>query len=272
MSFVPAETSTLDVAADLYVVIFRGRLLCASEQAWQPLAPDVLDHLHMPVEHRHYLGALDGQHCFAVFFRQPEQPEIPGYSWQPLRSLLGEVDEELFQLAGRALQITRWYRDHQYCGVCGQQTSESLTDRSLVCQGCGARFYPRIAPCVIGLVIRGDQCLLGRGVRHPEGLYSTLAGFVEPGESAEQAFAREVMEETSIEVTNVRYFGSQPWPFPGQLMIGFTAEYVAGEIRPKPDEIIDADWFSIDALPKIPPQSTIAGQLIRSFVSQIRNR
>lgn len=270
MSFIAAESSSVSVAPQLLVIINRGKLLCRSGDAWQPLTMDFAAAIDAPIHQRHYLGQLDEQHCFALFYGEKTEPDIAGYEWVSLRSLLGHISEEYFQLAGRALQITRWYRNHQYCGACGASTSEDSSDRSLVCGACGLRFYPRISPCVIGLVTRGSECLLAQGVRHPQGLYSTLAGFVEPGESAEQAFAREVMEEVGVTVTNIRYFASQPWPFPGQLMIGFTADYAAGDIRCCDAEIVDAKWFSAFDLPRIPPPSTIAGQIIFSFVEQQR--
>ena len=125
---------------------------------------------------------------------------------------------------------------------------------------------------MIGLVRRGDQCLLARGVRHPEGMYSTLAGFIEPGESAEEAFSREVREEVGIEIHNVHYFASQPWPFPGQLMLAFTADYLRGELKPDGVEILDAAWFSLDNMPQTPPEFTISGKLIDHFIQLMRSK
>lgn len=268
MTFVPAESSATNVEADLYIVIHRGRLLCRLDQTWQPLATNIIESFDTP-DHRHYLGTLNQRHCVAVFFKQKQEPVVDGFEWRDLRSQLGQVSEEYFQLAGRALQITRWYRDHQFCGACGSRTREAKTDRALVCRECEARFYPRISPCVIGLIRRGRQCLLARGTRTPEGMFSTLAGFVEPGETAEQAFAREVKEEVGLEISNIRYHSSQPWPFPGQMMIGFHADYAAGELLLDEKEIIEAAWFDIEDLPMTPPLGTIAGQLIDSFVKEI---
>ncbi len=265
MAFVPAETSAANVTIDLVIAIHRGQLLARIGDNWTPQTVEtcaVLGESH----HRHYLGTLNGAHCFAAFYGHPEEPQVENFEWRTLRSLLGHVSEEAFQLAGRALQITRWYKDHQYCGACGNKTREGTSDRALVCTACEQRFYPRISPCVIGLVIKDNQCLLARGTRTPEGVFTTLAGFVEPGETAEQAFAREVKEEVGVSIKNIRYQYSQPWPFPGQLMLGFYADYDGGDMVLDESEIIEAGWFDTDNLPLTPPLGTIAGKLIQGFV------
>ncbi len=267
MAFVPAESSAVSHDMDVCVAIHRGRLLCPLGSHWSVLDREALT-FSPSSSQSHYLGTLDEQHCFAVFFLGDE-PSFPGYDWQDLRSQLGLLSEEAFQLAGRALQITRWYRDHQFCGACGSKTRESNSDRALVCGQCDQRFYPRISPCVIGLVTRGDECLLARGSRIPEGLFSTLAGFIEPGESAEQALIREVKEEVGIDIKNLRYFDSQPWPFPGQLMLGFHAEYDGGELVLEEEEILEAGWFHKENLPHTPPVGTIAGRLIQAFKEEV---
>ncbi len=267
MVFVPAESRVAGVEVDLVVMIHRGRLLCPKGQAWSPLPVSIQEQFGSG-DHKHYLGALDHQHCEAVFLSGEGEPELTGYEWQDLRSQLGLVSDVYFQLAGRALQITRWYRDHQFCGRCGNSTREAKSDRALVCLKCENRCYPRISPCVIGLVTRGRECLLARGTRTPEGVFTTLAGFVEPGETAEQAFAREVKEEVGIDIKNIQYRSSQPWPFPGQLMLGFFAEYAAGDIVIDENEIIEAGWFDIENLPLSAPLGTIAGQLIQGFVEE----
>ncbi len=267
MGFVPAESSQVTVEPELAIIIHRGRLLCADDQVWAPQPLALVSRVGRP-NHQHYLGTLDGRHCFAYYFNQAHEPKVHEHDWRSLRSLLGHIPEAYFQLAGRALQITRWYRDHQFCGACGHTTEESNNDRALVCTRCETRFYPRISPCVIGLVKRGRECLLARGTRTPEGVFSTLAGFVEPGENAEEAFAREVMEEVGLTITNIQYARSQPWPFPGQLMIGFYADYVSGDIVPEKSEILEAAWFDKENLPHTPPLGTIAGKLIQGFVEE----
>ncbi|MFL0799366.1 MAG: NAD(+) diphosphatase [Agarilytica sp.] len=265
MAFVPAETNAANVTMDLVIAVHRGRLLTPSQSEWAPHQPDIFDTLG-EAHHTHYLGTLNDAHCFTAFYNHTVEPTVQHYEWKPLRSLLGCISEEAFQLAGRALQITRWYRDHQYCGACGSKTRDSRSDRARVCTHCEQRFYPRISPCVIGLVTKGDQCLLARGTRTPEGLFTALAGFVEPGETAEQAFAREVKEEVGVSIENIRYQYSQPWPFPGQLMLGFYADYADGNMVLDEREIIEAGWFSRENLPLTPPLGTIAGRLIQGFV------
>ena len=144
--------------------------------------------------------------------------------------------------------------------------------RTTRCTACGKEYYPRINPCIIVLITRGDKILLARSSRRGTDFYSCLAGFIEPGESAEQAVRREVFEEVGLQVTNIRYTGSQPWPFPSQLMLGFYADYLDGEINPDPEEIADADWYAVDQLPKVPsPRISIAGQLIETYVESALN-
>jgi NAD+ diphosphatase len=141
-------------------------------------------------------------------------------------------------------------------------------ERGLQCPACGLTAYPRLTPAVIVRVSRGDELLLAQGVRFPGAFYSVLAGFVEPGESLEDTIHREILEEVGVEVTDLRYFGSQPWPFPHSLMIGFTAEYAGGQLRPAPDELRDAGWFRWDALPLLPGRLSIARRLIDAFVEE----
>ena len=188
-----------------------------------------------------------------------------------LRDLFFRLDEPLFWIAAQAVQIVAWDRDHQFCGRCGSATEDHPSERSKKCPTCAQVHYPRLAPAVIVLVERGDQILLGRSAHFPPGMYSTLAGFVEPGESLEQTVAREIAEEVGVQVDNVRYFGSQPWPFPNSLMIGFRADYVSGDLVTD-DEIEAAAWFSAGDLPLIPPRISIARALIDSWIAERRTR
>jgi NAD+ diphosphatase len=191
--------------------------------------------------------------------------------WQGLRSLLGELDDELFNLAGQALQLSRWRSEHRFCGRCGASTQEVPGERATLCVHCDLRFYPRLSPCMITLVTRDDHCLLARHTRSKNGLFTALAGFVEVGERVEDTIHREVKEEVGLEVGNLRYFGSQAWPFPGQLMLGFHAQYAAGEVRVDPAEIAEAHWWRYDRLPAVPPRETLSGQLIAHFVAEQQN-
>jgi NAD+ diphosphatase len=210
-----------------------------------------------------YLGRLEGRPCFALGLTDaPEGFELAG-----LRELYGRLPDELHRVAGRAFQTLGWYRDHAFCGRCGSPTELADAERARACAGCGATYYPRISPAVIMLVERGERILLAHNRNFRGPFYSCLAGFVEPGESLEEAVAREVYEEVGVEVGEVTYFESQPWPFPSQLMIGFTARHRAGEIDLGGDpEIEDAGWFRRDELPPLPGRFSLARRLIEGWL------
>jgi NAD+ diphosphatase len=176
----------------------------------------------------------------------------------------------VFYLAGRAQQVIDWHRSHRFCGRCGTENEEHANDRAKQCPSCGLISYPRLSPSIIVLVTRGDEMLLARNAQWPTNMYSTLAGFVEPGESIEQTVHREVLEEVGLRVERLRYLGSQSWPFPNSLMLGFHAEYAGGEIVCQEDEIADARWFSADDLPNIPPKTAISRWLIDDFINSRR--
>jgi NAD+ diphosphatase len=181
-------------------------------------------------------------------------------------ALLGESG---FLEAGAATQVLEWANTHRYCGRCATPTERVPGERCMRCPSCGLHAYPRIAPAVIVLVRRGAEALLARGARFPLPFFSTLAGFVEIGETLEETVAREIREEVGIEVSDVRYFGSQPWPFPHSLMVGFTAQWAAGDVRPDEKEILEAKWFRADALPTVPPRLSIARRLIDAWVDEV---
>jgi NAD+ diphosphatase len=218
---------------------------------------------------RLYLGSLSGRACYA--FEYGADTQAPqGLAWQGLRSLYSKLDDSLFALAGRALQLIDWDRTHQFCGRCGTPTQQRGHERARECPACALVAYPRIAPAVMCLVRREREILLARSPHFLPSMYSALAGFVEPGESLEQCLAREVLEETGVRIANARYFASQPWPFPHSLMIAFVADYAGGEITPAPEEIEDAQWFDIDALPKLPNRISIARRLIDGVIAEMR--
>jgi NAD+ diphosphatase len=223
---------------------------------------------------RIYLGRLDGRPCFAIpLATEPETP--PGHAFLGLRELFGQLPEPIHGVAGRAFQIVEWYRNHAFCGRCGSQTELAAGERARGCPNCGATYFPRINPAVIMLVEREGRMLLARNKLFLGPWYSCLAGFVEPGESLEEAVAREVLEEVGIEVEGITYSASQPWPFPSQLMIGFYARHRSGEIKVQDSEILDAGWFSTGDLPQMPGRFSLARQLIDGFLenpSQARAR
>ncbi|WP_028696048.1 NAD(+) diphosphatase [Pseudomonas cremoricolorata] len=214
----------------------------------------------------HGIGYLDGQPVFLYELRSAAQ--LPGYSWRGLRQFMLEEDFLRYTVLAYAAQIGTWAREHRFCGSCGQAMNQVRWERAMHCAACDLRNYPRISPSMIVLVTRGDEILLARSPRFVTGVYSTLAGFAEPGESAEQCLVREVREEVAVEVRNIEYVGSQCWPFPHSMMLGFHAEYAGGEIVMQPDEIEDARWFSVHDLPPLPAPRSIARYLIDLYVAR----
>jgi len=213
----------------------------------------------------HYLGVMDDAHCYAVQLTD-EPEELDGVVFKDLRSVLLTMDESIVGVAGLAFQIVHWDRTHRFCGQCGQPTQPLPEERARKCARCDLVCFPRLSPVIIVRICRGEQLLLARSPHTPPGMYSVLAGFVEPGETLEEAVAREVMEEVGISLRNIRYFGSQPWPFPHSLMIGFTAEHASGEIQIDGKEIEDAGWYFIDKLPMLPSPISISRRLIDDFL------
>ena len=214
-----------------------------------------------------YLGRLGGTPCYAA--EVAGEPPA-GFSWQGLRTLFSVLEDAQFALAGRAVQLVDWDRSHQFCGRCGSRTEAKREERVRVCPSCKLSAYPRVAPAVMALVRRGRELLLARGPHFPAGMYSALAGFVEPGESLEQCLAREVAEEVGVQISNTRYFASQSWPFPHSMMIAFVCEWSSGEIRPQAGEIEAANWFEVLQLPKLPSKISIARRLIDAISAEIR--
>jgi NAD+ diphosphatase len=231
--------------------------------------PNLIDlgELGLTALSEHYLGRLDNRPCYAAEVAEGTIPP-PGMTFEGLRQVYSRLDEDLFWIAARAVQIVDWDRTHRFCGRCGLPLKIKTTDRAKECLQCGLLHFPRLAPAIIVLVERGDKLLLARSRHFMPGMYSVLAGFVEPGEPLEEAVVREVREEVGIEIKDIKYFGSQPWPFPHSLMIGFTATYASGEISPDDSEIEDAGWFTVDNLPRIPGKISIARKLIDWFMEK----
>lgn len=215
---------------------------------------------------RHFLGEMDGLGVWAVDCA--DEPD--GAAFMPLIVTHGKLGDEWWAVAGRAVQISAWWRSHQFCGTCGEPNSLRDAERALGCDDCKTLNYPRLAPAVIVLIHRDDEVLLARGKSFATPMYSTLAGFVEPGETLEQCVAREVHEEVGVEVTEITYRRSQAWPFPHSVMIGFTARWKSGEIDIDPNEIADAQWYRVDDLPNIPPPFTISRWLIDGHLERIK--
>ena len=216
------------------------------------------------------VGAL-GQRLVLANSIQAGSSAPSGHRFAGLRSLFGVLPDDIVAVAGRAFQIVDWNRTHQFCGVCATPTERAASERSRRCPRCSHTVYPRISPAMMCLVTRGQHILLARNVNFPVGRYSALAGFLEAGESVEDAVHREVREEVGIEVSRPIYFASQSWPFPNSLMIAYTAEYVGGELKPNGHEIAAADWFDHNNLPQLPPRVSIARALIDDTLQRLRN-
>jgi len=210
----------------------------------------------------HPVGLLNGSY-FRAAFVPAGTPPPEGFAFTGLRKLWSAFDEGMLAIAGRAVQIAEWARTHRFCGACGERMTHVPGERAMKCPGCGHHAYPRISPAMMVLVKRGPAILLARNVAAPPGRMSALAGFLEAGESIEDAIHREVHEEVGLQVKDLRYFGSQSWPFPHSLMVAFTAEYAGGEITLDDAEIVEARWFGPgDALPQLSPRQSISRALI----------
>jgi NAD+ diphosphatase len=219
-----------------------------------------------------FVGTLGGSPCWAVDADGVGPSFEAAEAFADLRRLFGQVDEPTWLAAARALQLVEWTRTHRYCGRCGAPTEASPTELARRCPRCNLLAFPRLAPAVIVLVERDDgRALLARNAQWRGGMYSCLAGFVEPGESVEGALRREVREEVSVEVDDLRYRRSQPWPFPHSLMLGFNARYAGGEVVCDGREILDAGWFAPDDLPELPGPISIARWLIDDWVARTGN-
>ncbi len=264
--YIPGLIPNTEPAGASYWFAFSGGKLLLSTEGGTSRVPLLRD-LHevglSPIRSQ-YLGTLEGQPCYSAEISADDAAPT-GMAFNELRSTYDMVEEDLYVLAGRALQIVSWDQTTQFCGRCGEKTALLPGERAKKCPACGFLNYPRLSPAVITAVLKGDQILLARraGARP---MYSVLAGFVEPGETLEECLHREIQEEVGIRVKNPRYFMSQPWPFPNSLMIGFIADWKSGQIQPDGIEISEAGWYSSASLPPIPPKMTIAREMIDWFV------
>lgn len=225
----------------------------------------------VPALRSHYLGLLGDEHCYAAEVDE-RQPLPQGWATLGLRELFGLVDGTLAALSGRALQILDWERNHRFCSRCGTPMQPRSDERARACPACRFTSYPPVSPAVMVLITRGRELLLARKAVWPPGRYSAIAGFVEPGEMLEDTVVRETREEVGVEVGALKYFGSQPWPFPHSLMVAFTAEYAGSEVRPDGVEIEEAAWFDAEALPNLPPSVSISRRLITTVAAELAKK
>jgi len=245
----------------LSFLFFKGQMLVREEDIALPDAA-LVALLGMPQANLQPLGLLDGRYCRSGWFdAEPALP--PGYAWRGLRSLFGALAEPLLAVAGRAAQIAEWARTHRFCGACGGGTVLAAGERCLKCANCGHLAYPRISPAMMVLIRKGDSVLMALHQAPAVQRFVPLAGFLEAGESIEEAIHREVYEEVGLRVHNLCYFASQSWPFPHSLMLAFTADYLDGEIRVDANELQEARWFGPnDEWPERVPQVSISSVLV----------
>lgn len=222
--------------------------------------------MNLNINYQKYIGMIDNISCFALDIIQDKRI-ISSTKLVSLRQLYSLLPNSQLKAAIYGFQIILWNRKNKYCGACGSYTEERLPNVLVkCCPNCNEEYYPKISPSVIVAVVNNDKILLAQHKRVTNGMYTVLAGFVNSGESLEECIHREIKEETNVEVTNIRYFGSQPWPFPDSLMIGFIADYSKGELKPDNEEITDLKWFKSSEIPEWPDKVSIARTLIDYFI------
>ncbi len=269
-TFQRAYPDTLPMPGPAYWFPFSGTRLLVHEDAQGTGLIQATDEelASLLPQNTLYIGKIDDTGCKTCEI--DEQVPLPA-NWRAydLRALFGLLDETAYSVVGYASQLLYWQRTSRYCPACGALNGSLGESWSRTCPQCGHTGYPPVVPAVLALVHNGEHILLshkpGWGKR-----YSIFAGFVEPGESLEGCVSREVGEEAGITVTDIRYFGSQPWPFPSQLMVGFQARYVSGEPRPDMQELDDVRWFHVDELPNLPPPLSLSYQLVKAWVRTLR--
>jgi NAD+ diphosphatase len=272
----PSSTASGSEGASSFWFIFHtGKLLVTAQPDGKVRVPKAAntEAPPLPVTDVYCIGAWHGELCWTAVASAVADPLPEGFSLVGLRSLFGRLPDEWLAVAGRACQIVEFHRTHRFCGACASATLLHDEMRARHCPVCGESAYPRISPAMMVLIKRdtpaGRELLLARGARFPGAFYSALAGFVEPSESIEDCLHRETLEEVGIRVRNLRYYGSQAWPFPHSLMIAFVADYESGEITCQPSEIVDAQWFTLDRLPLLPQPISISRRLINQVIAEV---
>ena len=268
--FVP-ENINSSSETSVSIIIRNQEFLTSKQSEILIFEDDDLKWSEMEFIDTQFLGFLNDKPCF-IRELTPDSPVSDHTMLAPLRTLLGRMPDALFSICSRSLQLTDWKNNNKFCGVCGSKMKGHESERAMYCECNNILIYPKISPCIIVLVTNGENMLLAHNKNFPGKFYSTLAGFIEAGESAEDAIHREIFEEVKLKVKNIEYFGSQSWPFPSQLMLGYHAEYLEGEIKPDGVEIDNADWFHFENLPQVPTGNiSISGQLIESYINKLKN-
>ena len=255
----------LSPASEDFVFIFNRHEIILLDGKTIPQWADLVD--YMQEERSIYCFAASCNHQYLII-EDDLVLESNQFRKVPFKQAFSLLTEDVFALAKQASHLIHWRKTHIYCGACGGINVDKKDEQALVCSACNQITYPRISPSIIVLIHDGPRLLLARSPHFPPGIYSAIAGFVEPGETLEQTVHREIMEEVGVRVHNLQYFASQPWPFPDTLMIGFMAEYLDGEIKIDQQEIEDAQWFSLDELPIFSSKASISRHLIDAYVEK----
>lgn len=264
--------AALTAAETRFVPVWQGKCLAAGEPPHIALLEHrKVDAFVSPTESI-FLGLFEGRPAFAFEMQSENAPFGDAGEFHDLRYLGTILPAAEANLVAHAIALVNWHHKQLFCGACGAPAVADPGGNTRSCSACGQQYFPRVDPAIIVLIADGDRALLGRQASWPEGRYSTIAGFVEPGESLEDAVRREVLEETDISVDNVRYHSSQPWPFPSSLMLGFTADATSSEIRLNDGELEDAQWFTRkecrSGFPKLPFRLSIARRLVDDWLEQ----
>jgi NAD+ diphosphatase len=268
--FTPENINTSSESS-VSIILRNQEFLTSKASEYLIFEEDDLKWSEMEFQDEQFIGYLDDKPCFLKELTN-ESLLSEDTALTPLRNLLGRIPDSLFTICSRSIQLSDWKKNNQFCGICGSKMTNHETERAMLCECNNLMIYPRISPCVIVLVTKGEDLLLAHNKNFPGTFYSTLAGFIEAGESAESAIHREIYEEVKVTVKNIEYFGSQSWPFPSQLMLGYHAEYSDGDIEPDGVEIDKADWFNYKQLPQVPTGNiSISGQLIESYIRKLNN-
>tara|TARA_Y100000817_G_C16837760_1_gene536543 strand:- start:619 stop:1452 length:834 start_codon:yes stop_codon:yes gene_type:complete len=257
--------------SNLTIILKDQEFLTSKNSEFLIFEEEDLKWSEMNLANKQFLGFLNNKPCYLSELTSESKID-DGTMLTPLRNLLGRIPDSLFTVCSRSIQLSEWYKNNQFCGACGSKMQRHNSERAMFCTCNNLLIYPKISPCIIVLVTKGEELLLAHNKNFPGAFYSTLAGFIEAGESAESAIHREIYEEVKIKVKNIQYYGSQSWPFPSQLMLGYHAEYLEGDITPDGEEIDSADWFNYKKLPQVPTGNiSISGQLIESYIEKLKN-
>lgn len=271
------ELSNSSTAGEgLWLIVSRDQIVVPQGGATMPLLSwQSLPFVHHYKDQVRQLNAADLPLDVPLYVIDLGAEQVSESGWESIsfRQLLVNETRVAYEALARAWQYIHFLRTHRYCGQCGSPTQAIDWEMAVQCRQCGHRCYPRVSPCTIVAIYRGEEILLARSVRHRNSdMFSIIAGFVESGESVEQATHREILEEVGVKVKNLEYYGSQAWPFPHSLMMGYFAEYDSGDIVIDEKEIVEADWYHIDNLPTTPPTISIAGKMVNDLIERLKSQ